>query len=142
MAKLRSGAGRRSVDGLERILLDEVAVINQRPVQGVLNVAQLVDGAHGFAVFALDVSCQGLDGIEHHLVGGHFAEVLNQVLGILSKCRDVPLDDGLLLVGQKIVAQVKEEPFVATKDARGKSPRSTIKAPPMPPWRISAVVSR
>ena len=38
--------------------------------------------------------------------------------------------------------QVKEEPLVATKDARGKSPRSTIKAPPMPPWRISAVVSR
>ena len=119
MAKLRSGAGRRSVDGIERILLDEVAVINQRPVQGVLNFAQLVDGAHGFAVFALDVSSQGLDGIEHHLVGGHFAEVLNQVLGILSQCRDVPLDDGLLLVGQKIVAQVKEEPFVATKDARG-----------------------
>jgi hypothetical protein len=56
--------------------------------------------------------------------------------------REVPLDDGLLLVVQKIVAQVKEEPFVATKDARGKSPRSTIKAPPMPPWRISAVVSR
>ncbi|SVA29544.1 uncharacterized protein METZ01_LOCUS82398 [marine metagenome] len=86
LAKLRSGAGRRSVDGLERILLDEVAVINQRPVLGVLNVAQLVDGAHGFALFALDVSCQGLDGIEHHLVGANFTEVLNPVLGILSQC--------------------------------------------------------
>ncbi len=86
LAKLRSGAVRRSVDALERILLDEVAVIDQRAVQGVLNVAQLVDGAHGFALFALDVSCQGLDGIEHHLVGGNFTEVLNPVLGILSQC--------------------------------------------------------
>ena len=70
LAKLRSGAGRRLVDGLERILLDEVAVINQRLLQGVLNVAQLVDGAHRFAV-----SAQGLDGIEYHLVGGNFTEV-------------------------------------------------------------------
>ncbi|MDE2643443.1 MAG: hypothetical protein OSB55_11920 [Verrucomicrobiota bacterium] len=73
LAKLRSGAGRRSVDGLERILLDEVAVIIQRQVKGVLNVAQLVDGTHGFAVFALDISTQSLDSIEYYLVGGHFA---------------------------------------------------------------------
>jgi hypothetical protein len=82
LTKLRSGAGQRLVDSLERILLDEVAVINQRLLQGALNVAQLVDGAHRFAV-----SAQGLDGIEYHLVGGNFTEVLNPVLGILSQCR-------------------------------------------------------
>ena len=31
--------------------------------------------------------------------------MLNQVLGILSQRRDVPLDDGLFLVGQQIIAQ-------------------------------------
>jgi hypothetical protein len=96
LAKPRGAPDSRSVDRPKGILLDKVAVINRRTVQGILNVAQLVDGAHRLSAFSLDVGGQSHDRVEHHLVGGYFAEVLDQVLGVLAQRWDVALDDGLL----------------------------------------------
>ena len=87
-------------DGLEEILLNKVPIVCEGLVEGVADVAELVDGAHGLAVGHLNVRRKGLDGVEHHLRGGDFAKVLDEMLGVPLQRRNITRDDSLFFIGQ------------------------------------------
>ena len=54
-------------------MLDKVAAVCKGLVEGVANVSNL-------AVGCLDVHRESIDGVEHHLRGGKFAEVFDKML--------------------------------------------------------------
>ena len=66
--------------GCRRLLLDEVAAVCKGLVEGLANVSNLVVRAHGFASGCLDVRRESIDGVEHYLRGGKYAEGFDKIV--------------------------------------------------------------